>query len=91
MHLKIIIHFTLIILGVENSVIGPFQLANIATQLSEKYSDKMDALYDAFNTRKVPRYGKPETKVLQIIIEFFDRSTNEEFKAKITGLGDKLL
>ena len=76
-------------------MIGPLQLANIAAQLSEKYSDNMKKLYDTFQTqKKFDKYGKPETEVLQIIMEFFDWSTNEEFKTKITGLGisdDKLL
>ncbi len=59
-------------------------MAKIAAQLSEKYSDNMETLFRAFNTSRELQEKlisrRPEIKILEVMIEFFSRSTNKEFE-----------
>ncbi len=72
-------------------MIGPSPMATIAAQLSEKYSDNMETLFSAFNTSREEQEKlkscRPEMKVMEVVMEFFNRSTNKEFKDALIKLG----
>ena len=74
-------------------MIGPVLLATTAKRLSEKYSDNMETLFSAFNTSKEEqlklksRSCNPEITILSILMEFFYRSTQKEFKDALNALG----
>ncbi len=82
---------TLILSGRVSSAIGPPLMATIAAQLSEKHSDNMEILFSEFKTsseeQEKLRSCRPETKVLEVMMEFFSRSTNKEFKDALLQLG----
>ena len=65
-------------------------MTKIAAQLSEKYSDNMETLFSVFNTSKKEqeklRSRMPEMKILEVMMEFFSRSTNKEFEDALEEL-----
>ena len=69
-------------------------MTKIAAQLSEKYSDNMETLFSVFNTSREEqeklRSRMPEMKILEVMMEFFSRSTNKEFEDALEELKKKL-